>query len=68
MARRLPTPGVSDQLSGGGSCPLAAIVENETELTAYDPQVERPLRETSPQGPAELMSRITEDLRSRYGS
>ncbi|MGX1476114.1 UNVERIFIED_CONTAM: hypothetical protein RKD50_004922 [Streptomyces canus] len=47
---------------------LAAIVENETKLTAYDPQVERPLRETPPQGPAELMSRITEDLRSRYGS
>jgi hypothetical protein len=47
---------------------LAAIVENETRLTAYDPQVERPLRETPPQGPTELMSRITEDLRSRYGS
>jgi hypothetical protein len=46
---------------------LAAVVERETRLTAYDPQVERPLREMSPQGPAELMSRVTEDLRSRYG-
>jgi hypothetical protein len=47
---------------------LAAVVESETRLTAYDPQMERPLREISPQGPAELMSRITGDLRSRYGS
>jgi hypothetical protein len=46
---------------------LAAIVEKETGLTAYDPQVERPLRETPPQGATGLMSRITEDLRSRYG-
>ncbi|MFF0110679.1 hypothetical protein [Streptomyces hirsutus] len=46
---------------------LAAIVEKETELTAYDPQTERPLVETPPEGSIELMSRITEDLRSRYG-
>lgn len=46
---------------------LAAIVENETNLTAYDPQVERLLRETPSQGPVELMSRVTEDLRSRFG-
>ncbi|MFE7074471.1 hypothetical protein ACFU96_30740 [Streptomyces sp. NPDC057620] len=45
---------------------LAAIVEKETGLAAYDPQVERPLRETPLQGATGLMSRITEDLRSRY--
>ncbi|WP_053847552.1 hypothetical protein [Streptomyces sp. NRRL B-24085] len=46
---------------------LAAVVEKETGLTAYDPQTERPLMETQPQGLAELMSGVTEDLRSRYG-
>ncbi|MFD3733131.1 hypothetical protein [Streptomyces sp. NPDC058632] len=46
---------------------LSAIVEKETGLTAYDPQTERPLAEMQPQGAIELMSRITEDLRSRYG-
>jgi hypothetical protein len=46
---------------------LAAIVEKETGLTAYDPQTERPLVETPPEGSIGLMSRITEDLRSRYG-
>lgn len=46
---------------------LSAIVEKETGLTAYDPQTEHPLAETQPQGTIGLMSRITEDLRSRYG-
>ncbi|MFH7336279.1 hypothetical protein [Streptomyces sp. KHY 26] len=46
---------------------LAAIVEKETGLTAYDPQTERPLTETRPEGSIELMSRTTEDLRNRYG-
>ncbi|MEU0597247.1 hypothetical protein ABZ484_03110 [Streptomyces sp. NPDC006393] len=46
---------------------LAAIVEKETGLTAYDPQAERPLMETPREDPIGLMSRITEDLRSRYG-
>lgn len=46
---------------------LAAIVEKETGLTAYDPQTERPLMETPPAGPIGLMSRVTEDLRNRYG-
>ncbi|MEV1078329.1 hypothetical protein AB0I98_08755 [Streptomyces sp. NPDC050211] len=46
---------------------LSAIVEKETGLTAYDPQVERPLAEASPQSVIGLMSRTTEDLRSRYG-
>ncbi|MFI1707472.1 hypothetical protein [Streptomyces griseoruber] len=46
---------------------LAAVVEKETGLTAYDPQVERPLMETPPQGVVGLMSRIAEDLRGRYG-
>jgi hypothetical protein len=46
---------------------LAAIVEKETGLTAYDPQTAQPLAETQPEGSIELMSRTTEDLRSRYG-
>ncbi|WP_440580717.1 hypothetical protein [Streptomyces sp. PT19] len=51
----------------GKAFALSAIVEKETGLTAYDPQVERPLAEASPQGAVGLMSRTTEDLRSRYG-
>ncbi|WP_407110508.1 hypothetical protein ACE1N8_15110 [Streptomyces sp. DSM 116494] len=46
---------------------LSAIVEKETGLTAYDPQVDRPLADASPQCVIGLMSRTTEDLRSRYG-
>ncbi|WAU85583.1 hypothetical protein O1Q96_41330 [Streptomyces sp. Qhu-G9] len=46
---------------------LAAIIEKETGLTAYDPQTERPLVETPPDDSIGLMSRVTEDLRSRYG-
>ncbi|QIY99592.1 hypothetical protein HEP87_43985 [Streptomyces sp. S1D4-11] len=40
---------------------------SDAEPTAYDPQTERPLVETPPEGSIELLSRITEDLRSRYG-
>lgn len=46
---------------------LSAVVEKETGLTAYDPQVERPLAEAPSHGAIWLMSRTTEDLRSRYG-
>ncbi|MFJ3304697.1 hypothetical protein ACIPSA_16535 [Streptomyces sp. NPDC086549] len=46
---------------------LAAVVEKETGLTAYDPQVERPLAETPPQDAVGMMSQIAEDLRSRFG-
>ncbi|MFC8197282.1 hypothetical protein ACFUTV_18025 [Streptomyces sp. NPDC057298] len=46
---------------------LAAIIEKETGLTAYDPQTERPLVETPPDDSIGLMSRVTKDLRSRYG-
>ena len=46
---------------------LAAVVEKETGLTAYDPQVERPVAETPPQEAVLVMSRVTGDLRSRYG-
>ncbi|MET9119385.1 hypothetical protein ABZX38_35055 [Streptomyces longwoodensis] len=46
---------------------LAAIVEKETALTAYDPQTECALAEVQPQGAIGLMSSVTEDLRSRYG-
>ncbi len=45
---------------GGG---LAAIVEKETGLTAYDPQTQRPLVETPPEGSIGLMSQVTENLR-----
>ncbi|MFD0316312.1 hypothetical protein [Streptomyces flavalbus] len=46
---------------------LSSIVENETGLTAYDPQAERPLAEIQPLGQIGLLSRITKDLRSRCG-
>ncbi|WP_030376786.1 MULTISPECIES: hypothetical protein [unclassified Streptomyces] len=46
---------------------LAAIVEKETGLTAYDPQTRSPLVATASEDSAGLMSRVTEDLRSRYG-
>ncbi|MGX1545523.1 hypothetical protein [Streptomyces adustus] len=46
---------------------LAAVVEKETGLTAYDPQTERPLAEAPMEDSIRLMSRITDDLRSRYG-
>lgn len=45
---------------------LSAIVEKETGLTAYDPQVEMPLADTPPQQAMGIMSRITTDLRNRY--
>ncbi|MDX3074265.1 hypothetical protein [Streptomyces sp. MI02-7b] len=46
---------------------LSAIVEKETGLTAYDPQVEMPLAEMPPQQATGIMSRVTSDLRNRYG-
>ncbi|MFG2943780.1 hypothetical protein [Streptomyces adustus] len=46
---------------------LAAVVEKETGLTAYDPQTERPLVEAPMEDSIRLMSRITDDLHSRYG-
>ncbi|MEW2494162.1 hypothetical protein AB0942_11525 [Streptomyces nodosus] len=46
---------------------LSAVVEKETGLTAYDPQMERPLADAPPEDVIGLMSRTTEDLRSRYG-
>ena len=46
---------------------LSAIVEKETGLTAYDPQLERPLTDGQPEAATEVISRITEDLRSLYG-
>ncbi|GAA2317483.1 hypothetical protein OKJ48_25605 [Streptomyces kunmingensis] len=46
---------------------LSALVEKETGLTAYDPQVEMPLAESSPQQATSIMSDVTTDLRNRYG-
>ncbi|MFI6022109.1 hypothetical protein ACIBCP_31295 [Streptomyces sp. NPDC051287] len=46
---------------------LGAIVGREMGLTAYDPQTECPLAEGQPQGAIGMMSRVTEDLRSRFG-
>ncbi|MFG3486343.1 hypothetical protein [Streptomyces sp. NPDC047972] len=46
---------------------LSAVVEKETGLTAYDPQVEMPLAETSPDQAMSIMSGVTTDLRNRYG-
>ncbi|WP_329165607.1 hypothetical protein OHB49_38925 [Streptomyces sp. NBC_01717] len=46
---------------------LSAIVEKETGLTAYDPQAEMPLADAPPQQAMGIMSRVTTDLRTRYG-
>ncbi|MGW6143111.1 hypothetical protein [Streptomyces sp. NPDC055140] len=46
---------------------LCALVEKETGLTAYDPQVEMPLAETSPHQAMSIMSSVTTDLRNRSG-
>lgn len=46
---------------------LCALVEQETGLTAYDPQVEMPLADTSPHQAMSIMSSVTTDLRNRYG-
>ncbi|MFB7757917.1 hypothetical protein ACFC18_51515, partial [Streptomyces sp. NPDC056121] len=46
---------------------LATLVEKETGLTAYDPQVEMPLTETSPHQAMSILSSVTTDLRNRYG-
>ncbi|MEV5436521.1 hypothetical protein AB0K80_10860 [Streptomyces sp. NPDC052682] len=46
---------------------LSAVVEKETGLTAYDPQVEMPLLQAPAQATIGLMSTTTEDLRNRYG-
>lgn len=47
---------------------LSAIVEKETGLTPYDPQMELPVADMAPQDSTALMSRIAGDLRSRYGA
>ncbi|MFK4108293.1 hypothetical protein [Streptomyces sp. NPDC002176] len=66
-SRELSQSGTGITLSLYGES-FASIVERETGLTAYDPQRDRALTEGQPEGAAELMSRIAEDLRSRYGS
>lgn len=47
---------------------LAAIVERETGLQAYDPQVELPLSELPPQHGTAIMSSITNAARAHLGS
>lgn len=46
---------------------LSAIVEKETGLTAYDPQIGMPLADASLPQATEIMSSVATDLRSRYG-
>ncbi|WP_326828006.1 MULTISPECIES: hypothetical protein [unclassified Streptomyces] len=46
---------------------LSAIVEKETGLTADEPKAEMPLADTPPQQATGIMSRVTSDLRNRYG-
>jgi hypothetical protein len=47
---------------------LAAVIENETGLQGYDPQVGTPLSELSPPDAINLMSGVTDDLHHRYGN
>jgi hypothetical protein len=47
---------------------LGAVIESETGLQGYDPQVGTPLSELSPPDAISLMSGITDDLRHRYGN
>ncbi|MGM9380286.1 hypothetical protein [Streptomyces antibioticus] len=46
---------------------LSAVVEKETGLTGYDPQLECPVAEVTPDCAIGMMSRTSGDLRSRYG-
>ncbi|MGW6155100.1 hypothetical protein ACWFRM_18475 [Streptomyces sp. NPDC055144] len=46
---------------------LCALVEKETGLMAYDPQVEMPLAEPFPHQAMSIMSSVTTDLRNRCG-
>ncbi|MGW1722966.1 hypothetical protein ACWCQK_08575 [Streptomyces sp. NPDC002306] len=45
---------------------LAAVIEHETGMEGYDPQVERPISELSPQQSVTVMSAVTGDLRMRF--
>ncbi|MFF1839152.1 hypothetical protein ACFVXE_33995 [Streptomyces sp. NPDC058231] len=47
---------------------LAAVIEDETGMEGYDPQVERPISELSPQQGVTVMSAVTGDLRKRFGN
>jgi hypothetical protein len=46
---------------------LGLVIEKETGLQGYDPQVGVPLSELSPPDAIDLMSGITDDLRPRHG-
>ncbi|MEU4035771.1 hypothetical protein [Streptomyces collinus] len=47
---------------------LAAIIERETGMQGYDPQVELPVSELSPPHGIAMMSTITNDLQNRFGA
>jgi hypothetical protein len=47
---------------------LAAMIEHETGMEGYDPQVERPISELSPQQGITVMSAVTRDLREHFGN
>jgi hypothetical protein len=47
---------------------LAAIIEHETGMQGYDPQVELPVSELSPAHGIAMMSTITNDLQERFGA
>jgi hypothetical protein len=45
---------------------LAEVIEHETGLDAYDPQVDRPLAETPSTDAGAIMSTVADDLHRRY--
>jgi hypothetical protein len=47
---------------------LAAVVERETGLEGYDPQVERPVSELAQADAEGILSQIAEDIRARYST
>jgi hypothetical protein len=47
---------------------LAAMIEHETGMEGYDPQVERPISELAPQQGVSVMSAASGDLRKRFGN
>ncbi|MEU5614081.1 hypothetical protein AB0H03_36155 [Streptomyces sparsogenes] len=51
----------------GGQSPWGDVLEATEGAAADDPQTGSPLMETPPGDSIGLMSRITEDVRSRYG-
>ena len=66
---RLRAPyGYGHTRAGSQAYALAAVVERETGLRAYDPQVEQPLSELPPQRGTAIMSSITNAARKHLAS